>query len=63
MKSFWATLNNQPVIGSINKLKKNYHNKAASISCFDFWTLCTTTTHVKLMNILFEIIDFSLKGV
>ena len=60
IKSFWRITNNQHVIDIIKIL--NGHNKATSITCYDFSTFYFNIPHGKLIRILNEHIHFSFKG-
>ena len=43
VNTFWVTLNNQPIIKTINKINQN--RRAKCISTFDFSTLYTKISH------------------
>ena len=57
---FWVLQNSDPIINTLNHINKK--NNAKSISTFDFSTLYTKLPHDKLLDALFELIDFVFKG-
>ena len=60
VKTFWVALNNQPVIKTLNKINK--HQRAHSVTTFDFSTLYTKIPHDKLLYVLNNLIDFCFDG-
>ena len=57
---FWVLQNSDPIINTLNTINKK--NNAKSISTFDFSTLYTKLPHDKLIDVLFQLIDFVFKG-
>ena len=60
VKTFWVIQNNEKVITSINKLNKRRSIK--SISTFDFSTLYTKIPHDKLLEVMYDLVDFCFQG-
>ena len=60
IKTFWVIQNNEDVITSIRRLNKR--NSIRSISTFDFSTLYTKIPHDKLLQVLYELVDFCFQG-
>ena len=59
-KTFWVIQNNSFPLecsSKINKIKN-----AKQISTFDFSALYTKISHYKLLDILYEVVDFVFKG-
>ena len=59
-KTLWVVQNNSLPLEYINKISKR--KNAKQISTFDFSTLCTKICHDKLLDILYKVVDFVLKG-
>ena len=59
VESFWTVITNEHV-DTIKNL--NGHNKAASITCFDFSTSYPNISHGKLIRFLNEHTGFCFKG-
>ena len=59
-KTFWVIQNNLLPLESINKINKR--KNAKQISTFDFSTLYTKIPHDKLLEVLYETVDFVFKG-
>ena len=59
-KTFWVIQNNMPPLESITKINKR--KNAHQISTFDFSTLYTKIPHDKLLEVLFNVVDFVFKG-
>ena len=57
---FWVIENSKPVLERLEKINK--HQKAKSISTFDFSTLYTTLSHDNLIEVLSALIDFVFRG-
>ena len=60
VKPYWIVSNRDPVLNSIRK--SSLHKSAKCVSSFDFATLYTTIPHNKLLDVLFNILDFAFKG-
>lgn len=59
-KTFWVIQNNSLPLECINKINKR--RNAKQISTFDFSTLYTKIPHDKLLEVLFDVVDFVFKG-
>ena len=59
-KTFWVIQNNNSPLESIHKINKR--KNAQQISTFDFSTLYTKIPHDKLLEVLYNVIDFVFKG-
>ena len=60
VKPYWIISNRDPVLETVHK--SVCRKSAKSVSSFDFSTLYTKIPHDKLLNVLYEIIDFAFKG-
>ena len=59
-KTFWVIQNNSLPLECIKKISKR--KNAKQISTFDFSTLYTKIAHDKVLDILYEVVDFVFKG-
>ena len=59
-KTFWVIQNNHPPLESITKI--NRRKNAKQVSTFDFSTLYTKIPHDKLLEVLYDTVDFMFKG-
>ena len=59
-KSFWVIQNNSLPLECISKINKR--KNVTQISTFDFSKLYTKIPHDKVLDILYEVVDFMFKG-